>query len=272
MSTTDRNAGFRAAYGPWAVVTGASEGIGRAMATDLASRGLDLVLVARRTDRLQALSGDLARAYGVAARCVGADLAEADAAAKVLAVTADVDAGLLVAAAGFGTSGRLVETALEEELAMIDVNCRAVLGLTKPFAERLARRGSGGIVLLSSIVAFQGTPYSANYAATKAYVQSLAEGLERELSPAGVDVLACAPGPVRTGFAARAGLTMDGAESAERVARETLDALGRRGTVRPGLRAKLLAGGLATLPRAARTVIMGRIMAGMATGRDAGRT
>ncbi len=272
MGTAGRNAGFRAAYGPWALVTGASEGIGRAMAVEVARRGLDLVLVARRVDRLEALSVELARAYGVTARVVAADLAEPGAAARVVAATTALDVGLLVAAAGFGTSGRLVDTALADEVAMVDVNCRAVLALTKPFAEQLARRGRGGIVLLSSIVAFQGAPYSANYAATKAYVQTLAEGLDRELSPAGVDVVACAPGPVRTGFAARAGLTMGGAESAETVARETLDALGRRGTVRPGLRAKLLAGGLATLPRAARTVIMGRIMAGMATRRDAGQT
>jgi short-subunit dehydrogenase len=116
---------------------------------------------------------------------------------------------------------------------------------------------------MSSVLAFQGTPMSANYAATKAYVQSLAEGLGQELKSSGVDVLASAPGPVATGFATRAGIQMALAAAPDRVARATLAALGRQTTVRPGGLSKLLGWSLATAPRALRVMIMGRIMRGM---------
>lgn len=97
---------------------------------------------------------------------------------------------------------------VEPELDMIDVNCRAVAALTHAFGQRFAARGKGGIVLMSSLVAFQGVAHAANYAATKAYVQSLAEGLRTELAPLGVAVVACAPGPIASGFAARASMVM----------------------------------------------------------------
>jgi uncharacterized protein len=118
-------------------------------------------------------------------------------------------------------------------------------------------------VLMSSLLAFHGTPLSANYAATKAYVQSLAEGLRAEWSAHGVDVIASAPGPIDTGFAKRADMRMAQTLPAAVVARQTLAALGRRGTVRPGWLSKLLGWSLATAPRALRVTIMGRIMGGM---------
>ena len=130
-------------------------------------------------------------------------------------------------------------------------------------------RGKGGIILMSSIVAFQGVPNSANYAATKAYVQTLAEGLSRELGPSGVSVLSSAPGPVHTGFASRAGMQMGGATTAQTVARATLNALGQSTTTRPGLRSKLLGYGLGTLPRGIRSRILGTIMKGMMTAGNA---
>lgn len=217
------------AYGPVALVTGASDGIGEAFARDLARRGYDLVLVARRRDRLERLAGELAGAHAIRAEVIAADLGVASEVDRVIAQTAGRDIGLLVAAAGYGTSGRFIDQPLENELGMIDVNCRAVATMTHAFARRFAARGKGGIVLMSSLVAFQGVPLSANYAATKAYVQTLSEGLRAELKPAGVDVIACAPGPVASGFAERANMTMKSAERPEVVARETLDKLGRRG-------------------------------------------
>lgn len=127
----------------------------------------------------------------------------------------------------------------------------------------MAARRTGGIVLFSSIVAFQGVPRQANYAATKAWVQVYAEGLRHELKPKGVDVLSVAPGPVATGFAARAGMTLGSAERPEVVARAALNALGRKGTVRPGRLATMLEAALSPLPRRGRTRIMGQVMAGM---------
>ena len=118
-------------------------------------------------------------------------------------------------------------------------------------------------MLFGSIVGFQGTPYAAHYAATKAYVQTLGEALHVELAPRGVDVVVSAPGPVHTGFAERADQRMGAALRPEDVVPPTLDALGRRMTVYPGLLTKVLTGSLAPLPRWARARIMERVMGGM---------
>lgn len=252
-----------AKYGPWAVVTGASDGIGKAMAFDLAADGINVVLVARRRDVLQAVADEIEAGYGVNTLVVAADLALSDGVDAVIAAAQPLDVGLLVAAAGYGTAGRFIDLPLERELNMLDVNSRAVLALVHHFGRRFAEQRRGGIVLFSSVVAFQGVPRSANYAATKAYIQSLAEGLGRELAPMGVDVLASAPGPVASGFAARADMQMGAALTPDVVSRATLDALGRKTNVRPGMLSKVLIGGLNLLPRRRRVGAMAQIMAGM---------
>jgi short-subunit dehydrogenase len=146
---------------------------------------------------------------------------------------------------------------------MIAVNCRAVLTQTHHFGRRFARRGRGGLILIGSIVGFQGTPLAGHYAATKAYIQSLAEALHAELAPGGVDVLSAAPGPTDTEFAGRAGMKMGNALDPAEVARQTLGALGTRSTVLPGFRTKFLTYSLALLPRWARVRVMGNVMSGM---------
>jgi uncharacterized protein len=260
---------FLAKYGPWALVTGASEGIGAAFAADLAARGLNLVLVARRKERLDRLAGALRTSHGISVEVIVADLGTGSGVEAVLAGIGGLEIGLYVGSAGFGTSGAFVANPAVQELNMIDVNCRALCALAHPLARSMQARGRGGIVLMSSIVAFQGVAGSANYAATKAYVQTLAEGLGAELGPFGVDVLASAPGPVETGFAERADMKMGNAATPEAVARATLAALGRRSTVRPGGLAKLLGHGLGLLPRRLRSRILGQIMTGMTRHRDA---
>jgi short-subunit dehydrogenase len=262
-SHSPRQRRFAQQYGPWAVVTGASDGLGRAMAEQLAAGGVHVILNARREARLQALAAELTERHGVEALVVAADLSSREGIATLLSQTRAVDAGLLVAAAGFGGSGDLLDADLDHELNMVDVNCRAVLELSAAFGQRFADRGRGGLVLMSSLLAFQGVPRAANYAATKAYVQTLAEGLRRELAPHGVEVLAAAPGPVATGFAARADMTMDGAMRPDGVAAATLAALGRTGTTRPGWLSKALEWSMFGLPRWARTRILGAVMAGM---------
>jgi short-subunit dehydrogenase len=257
------NSDFKKRYGPWAVVTGASSGIGRAIAVELAARGLAVVVAARNRDELERLSAELKQAGGADGRVIAVDLASPDGVRTIEEATRDLDVGLFVAAAGFGTAGAFLESKETDELSMLDVNCRAVLLLSRHFGRRLVKRGRDGMVLFGSLVGFQGAPRAAHYAATKAYVQNLAEALHVELAPQGVDVLSAAPGPVKTGFGARARMRMGAADNAEAVARATLGALGRKMTVAPGPISKLLTFALMTAPRGLRVRIMGKIMGGM---------
>jgi short-subunit dehydrogenase len=260
---TARSRKWRSKYGPWAVVTGASDGIGRAIAICLAEAGLNLVMVARRRDAIGALAAELEQAHHVKAIIVAVDLGQRAAVETIVSATEDIEVGLLAAIAGFGTSGQFTDSPIDHELDMVDVNCRAVVELSHHFARRFAVQRRGGLVLMSSLLAFQGVPRAATYAATKAFIQTFAEGLRLELSGAGVDVVASAPGPVRSGFEARADMRMSAAASPLVVARGTLDALGRRTTVRPGFLSKFLEASLLPLPRLARSRIMRVVMGGM---------
>lgn len=250
-------------YGPWGLVTGASSGIGRELALRLAEAGLHVVLNARNENALNQLAEQIRQQYKVKARVAPADLAQPHGISQLLCQTEDLDIGLFIAAAGFGTSGPFLQANLATEINMLQVNCQAVLHLSHHFAQQFAARGGGGIVLLASLVGFQGTPLAAHYAATKAYVQSLAEALYVELRPEHVDVLAAAPGPVRSGFAQRANMQMGAALNPEDVGVPILKALGRQGTVLPGLLTKFLVGSLRLLPRRYKVRVMKKVMHGM---------
>jgi uncharacterized protein len=260
MSTSKQ---FLKKYGAWAVVTGASDGIGLEIAKCLAEKGMNLVLVARRKDVLEHTASELAKKHNIQTKVISADFSKAHAIGEVITATQELDVGLFVASAGFGSSGEFVSTDLETELSMIDVNCRAVTEACHHFAKRFVKQKRGGIILLSSILAFQGVPKSANYAATKAYIQVLAEGLHAELLPHHVDVLASAPATVQTGFAKRANMQMGAALTAEIVARATVNALGKRVTARPGFLSFFLESALSLLPRWARVKVMAQVMGGM---------
>jgi uncharacterized protein len=250
-------------YGPWGFVTGATEGIGRAIAAELGRAGFNLVLVARRQPELDAVANSLTDQFGVETLCLTEDLTDPTAIERIADRTGHLDVGLAVLAAGFGSVGEFVRSDLSTELDMIAVNVSAVMALAHLFARRLVARGRGGMVLFSSIVGWQGTPLQANYAATKAYVQVFAEGLHAELADGGVDVLAVAPGPVHTGFAVRAGMTMSTAAQPESVAQQALGALGRRTTLIPDVGTKVRTYALWSLPRAARSAIMRSVINSM---------
>lgn len=254
---------WTARYGPWAVVSGASDGIGRALAVELAQRGLSLVLVSRRRDRLEAVAREVEEGFGVATRVIAADLSSDEEIERVLSSTEDLEIGIFAGSAGFGTSGPFLDNELTAELSMLELNCRAVVTMTHHYGRRFRAQGHGGLILLSSLLAFQGTPRASHYAATKAFIQTLAEGLALELRPHGVDVLASAPGPVNSGFAARADMQMGKALTPAIVASQTVGALGKRTTVRPGWLSKLLEWSLSTLPRVFRSRVVGKVMLGM---------
>ena len=257
------SAALLTAYGPWALVTGASDGIGRALADQLAQAGFHLVLVARRGEILRELAEAWKAAHGTQTRILALDLTEPDAVDRVVNTCADLEIGLLAAAAGFGTSGPFLKADLNIERQMLALNCAVPLAMVHAFGRLMAQRRKGGIILMSSLFAFQGVPGAAAYAASKAYIQVLVEGLRKELAKEGVSVVASAPGPVLSGFGNRARMSITSGTAPEAVAQGTLAALGARTTVRPGLLSKVLEGSMAPLPRSMRTFILSKVIARM---------
>jgi hypothetical protein len=225
---------------------------------------MNLLLVARSEEKLHALAETWRSQFGITVDVCAADLSKTEGVEAVCQASAVRDVGVFVAAAGFGTSGAFVDAPLGPELAMLDVNCRAVLVLTHQIARSMRERGRGSIVLFSSLVAFQGVARAAHYAATKAYIQTFAEGLGVELAPHGVQVIACAPGPVQSGFGRVAGMKMGLADTPLAVARATIRNLGGSSrTLRPGRVGAFLQAMLATAPRFLRVRILAVIMKGM---------
>jgi short-subunit dehydrogenase len=218
-------------FGPWAVVTGASSGIGREFAHQIADAGINVVLVSRRLAVLQDLGAALARGYGVDYRAVGVDLSDPGMLTPIAEATNDIDVGLLVSNAGAALPGPFLDSDLQAQRAVLRLNTATHLGLTHHFGERLARRGRGGIVLVSALGAVHGVPYMAHTAATKAYVTSLGAGLHVELAKRGVHVTVLHPGPTRTPVLAELGLDPDkmpmSPMAPDDCAREALRALAR---------------------------------------------
>lgn len=250
-------------YGPFALVTGASEGIGRAFAWALAQKGFNLILVARRENLLVDLADEIERMHGVECHVFRADLGGNEGVDQVLEFTKAIEVGMLVCNAGFGASGDFLDSDLSMETEMIHVNCIALAKLTHEFGKRFKARGHGAVVLLASIVATQGVARSANYAATKAYVLSLGEGLQEEWRGSGVDLLIVAPGPVHTGFSKRSNMQFGVASSPEIVARESINGLGRKKIIHPGKLAKLMSFGVSVSPRFLRVKVFSWVMRGM---------
>lgn len=188
------------------LITGASSGIGEAFARRLSARGENVVLVARSEDKLKSLCEELARAHDVDAQYVAADLTEADAPNGLFAETRGrgLRVETLINNAGFGSMGDFTALDLERELEMIDLNVRALVALTHLYLQPMRERKSGTIVNVASTAAFQGVPFMATYAATKAFVLSFSEALWDENRPLGVHVMALCPGVTETNFFAAA--------------------------------------------------------------------
>lgn len=187
-------------FGPWAIVTGASSGIGQEFARQLAASGLNLVLVARRLDALERVGQTLADEFGIAYRAFGLDLAREGFIDRLAVATRDLDVGLVVSNAGavLSLSTDLHELGREDLHRTVRLNTVAHLDLAHHFGRRLADRGRGGLLLVSSLVAYQGVPGAADYAASKAFVLVLGESLHAELSKRGVHVTVLLPGATAT--------------------------------------------------------------------------
>jgi uncharacterized protein len=188
--------------GKWALVTGASAGIGKAFAEELAEGGTNLVLTARRVDRLEQLAKALAQRHGVRTEVFVADLLSSTAPAEIFTFTKKkgIAVDLLINNAGFGSYGEFAFDDPARLLGMVQVNCGAVVHLTRLFLPDMIARTQGDVLIVASTASFQAVPYISTYAATKAFDLLLAEGLAEELKPHGIRVCALCPGSTESEF------------------------------------------------------------------------
>jgi uncharacterized protein len=252
---------------PAAVITGASEGIGAELARVFADKGHEVAIVARRSDRLEALADDIAAKGARRPTVVALDLL-AEGASQSLGerlAAAGLTTQYLVNNAGFGLIGPVTQLDQAEQLAMIDLNIRALTALTLRFLPSI-RATKGGVLNVASVAAFMPGPGFAVYYATKAFVRSFSEAISYELAPDGVKVSCLCPGPVITGFQARAGMSFDGLMGAMKPALLPADAVARQGydglmagkrVVVPGAMNKLMIWTARLSPRALLLPILG---------------
>jgi uncharacterized protein len=251
-----------------ALVTGASSGIGREIARVLAARKVDLIIAARRKDRLDALAEELRRAHGIRVDAVAADLARADGARQLYQDVRGVrtDVSILVNNAGFGLQNTVLDHAPDDLTRLIQVNITALTELTRLFAADMKAAGHGFVLQLSSIGAFQPTPMYAAYSAAKSYVLSFSYAMNRELAGTGVSITSTCPGFTATEFHdvahhEKTGFMKMMSMSAERVASLSVAAMfRRRPMVVPGLLNRLNGVILELMPRWLSTAIVGGLM------------
>jgi short-subunit dehydrogenase len=244
-------------------VAGGSEGLGAAFATEIARRGVHLVLVARRAEPLERTAGRLRHEHGIEVITVAGDLAAPGMVDEVRAAAADRETGLVVANAALAPQGGFLDATAAELAASVDLNCKASMLLARAFLPDMAGRGHGGMIFVSSLAGLQGAPGLAAYGATKAYLIALGESLWAELRPAGVDVLTvCAGAVVTPGYQQAAGRQAPGATTPEQVAAAALRGLGHGFRVVPGTLNQVSAFALQRLvPRRAAIAVFGRATA-----------
>jgi short-subunit dehydrogenase len=259
----DRRAAFSERYGRWAVIAGASEGLGAAFAEALAARGANLVLLARRAEMLEEVAAKVRAAHGVEARPLACDLADPSLAPKLAKAVEGLEVGVAVYNAAFSFVAPLFERPLADALRVVDVNVRGPLVFMHALVPAMIARGRGAVVLMSSLAGFQGSPRLAAYAASKAFNTVLGESLWAELAPRGVDVVVSCAGAIRTpGYAKALKKEAPGTLDASVVAEQTLAALGRGPMVIPGATNKLASQLLRRLlSRRAAIGIMGKSVA-----------
>jgi short-subunit dehydrogenase len=249
-------------FGPWALVTGASSGIGEAFARRLAEAGMNLVLVARRENRLRELADDLQRRHAIKTQIVAADLSRDDFLPIIDKLTADLEIGLLVNNAGIATTGQFLDSNLDEQLALLHVNNRAPVILAHHFGRSMRARRRGGMIFVASILALAGVPTMSHYAASKAHDLVFDEGLAREFRRDGISVLAICPGPTRTEIWP-AGVDKSSLMTPAAVADLALRKLGRKTTVVAGWKNRLISLASRFEPRSWNAAIFGWVVGRM---------
>lgn len=250
-------------YGSWVLITGATSGMGKEMALKFGEAGFNLVITGRSEDKLDDISRMLSNNFKVQVKQITGDLSIEEEVYQLIDKTKELSIGIAILNAGFGTSGKFINNDILTEINMLNLNCKALMILTHHFGNKMKKQPlKGAIVLLSSMVAFQGVPNAAHYAATKAYVQSLGEALSYELKSDGIDVLCAAPGPVESGFSQRADMKMSMSLRPEQVGVPIINAIGKKKNVLPGFLTKLLIYNLRMTPRWGKILIMRKVMSG----------
>jgi hypothetical protein len=249
-------------FGPWALVTGASSGIGAEFARQLANSGLNVVLAARRGALLDQVGGALVRSFGVQTRSIVVDLSEEGSVEKLGDAVSDLDIGLVISNAGTGNPGNFLNQDHGELLRLFRLNALAHLNIARYFGPRLSTRGGGGVLLGGAMGAARGIPFMANDAGSKAYVQSLGESLHVELKRHGIHVTVLVVPPTDTAIITKLGLDpatmpMKPMSTAQCVS-EALRALQRnRSLCLPGATNRLMS---ALIPTGIARVMMGKMI------------
>ena len=251
---------FSEKHGPWALVTGASSGIGTEFVRQLAEKGLNIVLVARREKRLVELGTEKEETFGIQFRVVPVDLSRPDFLEPIRQATDDIEIGLLVNNAGFANSDNFLENALDDEIRMLQVNAQAPMILAHHFGQRMCQRGQGGIIFVASTVAVTGVPGWSTYAATKAFELTLSDGLSLELRRHGVSVLSVLPGQTQTEFWQVNSGRPFSALRPEQVVKVAIDNLGKRSTTVVGWLNKAIVFSTRFAPRRLNAAIFGKFI------------
>ncbi|MCG3215179.1 MAG: SDR family NAD(P)-dependent oxidoreductase [Candidatus Heimdallarchaeota archaeon] len=231
-------------YGSWALIAGGSQGIGEAFARELARKGVNLVLIARREELLKKLADKLEKEYEIKVRILSIDLAEDNFIEEIRKITDDIQVNLLVYNAAIIPIGSYFKSDLEEQFRVINVNCRGPTILIDYFGRKMIEKGKGGIILISSMAGLQGTPINVHYAATKAYNIVLAEGLWYEMRNFGVDVIVSITGSTATpNYIAtkpdNPGIFVPKPLKPSTVAKKSLANLGKKPRIIPGISNKI---------------------------------
>ena len=254
---------FQKKYGDWAVITGASSGIGKSYAKLLASYGLNLVLAARRESLLQSLAQELCDSHSVDVKICVVDLAEEQACKQIEQACEGLDVGLLISNAGFGFKGEFVDQEDQHLADMVATNCLAGMYLAKHFIPQFKEKQRGGIIFTGSVEGELAFPYSASYAASKAFIHSLGTALWSELKPYNIDVLVLSPGSTDTEAPIKQGISRDqlvGLMSPDAVAEQALVRINKGPMFIPGRMNRMVFPLMARLSKGLATKLMGKGM------------
>ncbi|WP_159084350.1 SDR family NAD(P)-dependent oxidoreductase [Dongshaea marina] len=232
-------------YGPWALVTGGTSGIGAALAEELAKAGINLLLAARNQQKLEQQAQSLTSRHSIEVATISVDLSQKDAYRELIDKSEGYEIGLFIPSAALENNGKFTQIAAEDELRLLQLNVISVYALTHHFARKMQERKKGGILLITSLSGIMPSPYFANYAGSKAYVQNLGYSLNWELKRYNIDVSVLTPGPTSTPMLEGTGVdfakTPMSIMSPQSVAKIALKGLGRKVVIVPGLKNRIMA-------------------------------